>query len=133
MSREIKFRAWDKKRGKYVYLASLDNNGVVQVTEYGSVPGTVKPIVETLNPDEVILEQYTGHTDKSGKEIYEGDIADDGFSRCRIRWSEHFAAFEAVDEYGGCRLNIWFVAKYSEVIGNIHEDAELLGGENAKG
>lgn len=54
MTREIKFRAWDKRYNKMLIPPAINN-----------------PEIED---NEWVLMQFTGLKDKSGKEIYEGDI-----------------------------------------------------------
>lgn len=125
MSREIKYRVWDNENKSYndpysyAYYA-LTQDGGLDFYCHGDH-------MDEADPDVYLVELSTGVKDKNGEEIYEGDIVDDGYSRiCKIRWSEHFTAFEAVNENDGYMSNIWFVAKYGEVIGNIHENPELL-------
>lgn len=80
--------------------------------------------------------EYTGLTDKNGKKIFEGDIVD-----C---WSEGVNAKGTVQQR---RDGLWFIYpawqkhimwglcpdEYShttvEIIGNIHDNPELIGGE----
>lgn len=73
-------------------------------------------------------EQFTGLRDKNGKEIYEGDGLKDSTGISIVVWNQLFSSFclrrkdwlfdhffgEAVDSFD------------TEVIGNIHENPELL-------
>lgn len=91
--------------------------------------------------DDDIIEQYTGLKDKNGKEIYEGDIlrltrevARDKSTLYQVVWDEPITAFNTknLDEKRSDigYLNETAAKKDFLVIGNIHENPELLGGEN---
>lgn len=77
--------------------------------------------------------QYTGLIDKNGKKIFEGDIVKtDKFSEPNkqyiIKYDLQFGAFIGCDRY-----NLYFVtfdgdSNEFEVIGNIHDNPELLKG-----
>ena len=81
--------------------------------------------------------QYTGLADKNGLDIYEGDIArrfySDGHIDGIVRWSVRDSGFftqgigDGVQDYPLC-FNIFF-ANSCEVIGNIHQNPELLNGK----
>lgn len=68
--------------------------------------------------EDLNLMQFTGLHDKNGKEIWEGDIVDDGVSRQTVRYDPHLAMF-ILDNNDNLNPDL-------EVIGNIHENPELL-------
>ena len=95
---------------------------------------------EGYHCDPTTVGQYTGLTDKNGKRIFEGDIVaqnwydydeprDDSFGK--VVFCEYDCSFSVMDvnkdgfmPLGRCGSYHWEV----EVIGNIHDNPELLKG-----
>ena len=82
-----------------------------------------------VDPSTVV--QYTGLTDKNGVKIFEGDIARYDDELVVVEWAEDAAMFMVRAFYGGILTDfsqIW--GADIEVIGNIHENPELLEEES---
>lgn len=81
-----------------------------------------------INFDADFIEQCTGLKDKNGKLIYEGDVLYCLLNRPRKVIVEYNMNAFCFNENGTYSEDIIFSDKCCEVIGNIHENPELLEG-----
>ena len=137
--REIKFRAWDKVCREMFYNSELANGDMMVICLDGEIQLSDD---DTYKPDDFILMQYTGLKDKNGKEIYEGDILrlwrstgkngeprGEYYKPFPVEYCELWTQFVVVDKANKAQMGIWQAFGAFEVIGNIYENPELLGGE----
>ena len=121
MAREIKFRAWDK----YNNMMFVDVHTGIDFDD-----GSHYKFSDFLaDEDQWEVMQYTGLKDKNGVEIYECDIVKWKTTHKRAVRNEHIDFMEW-DNEGACFILMpWVHEPYAaemEVIGNIHENPELL-------
>lgn len=120
--RSLKFRAWSNENNRYCDFATLD--------ESRRWIGWIKSSGVYLTTTDINLEQYTGIKDENGKEIYEGDIVE--YTTCYygnekrhrkvVEWKEWDS-----DDFGEPHnLGYSNLSECMEVIGNVHENADLL-------
>ncbi len=129
--RTIKFRGKGKIDCKW-YFGNLYDKDTRGRTHICTINGGC------LNIDPNTVGQFTGLYDKNRNEIYEGDILRFGKSPsgvCEVKWNEPVAAFCVrfyyEDNLGIRPLGAWQECEKSiEIIGNIHDNPELMkGGE----
>jgi len=135
MSREIKFRAWDKRHNAFARFFSMTQHadGSFGIDEiHGKNWNNYTECDENVE-----LMQFTGLKDKNGKGIYEGDIlkifgsvaTDDpayGFYEPTSIVSFKDGYFGWGKEHNGTYSFDPFSNEEIEVIGNIYENPELI-------
>ena len=120
--REILFRGKRTNNGEWEF-GDLLHDGFDYET---AIWGKEYKLVTEVDPSTV--GQYTGLTDKNGKRIFEGDIVSYKGRRYTVLYYAPFAMWMLDDRTRHCGTNGMYAQfRECEVIGNIHDNPELLG------
>jgi uncharacterized phage protein (TIGR01671 family) len=124
--RELKFRAWD--------------SDFEEMIEFNVNDGLHAELMGTQQCETQVIMQYTGLKDRNGVEIYCGDIVYCGRHKWDVRWCKYNAKFhlqkyklfpfdpkEGFQTRSAECLSVSYLKKM-QVVGNIHENKELLNG-----
>ena len=140
----FRFRVWDKNGNSYISekddadFLYLGENGKLTVGLYNGDADDIAYLKE----EDSIIEQCTGLKDKNGKLIYEGDIVRIFYDHFNGTFTEKEVVGPVKWECGTWAVNNSFLhhsPEYDEthlesaaveVIGNIHENSELLEENN---
>lgn len=138
MNREIKFRGKNRDIGWVFGQLAYGLNGETYIIEeveldnsYGLEETILYPVMwHRVDPE--TIGQFTGLYDNTKKEIYEGDIVKKtgnigiDIGKVIYEYNGFIVDVMNMDRFYG---RVHLLEKFTEVIGNIYEDSELLGGE----
>lgn len=135
MSREIKFRVWDKRDKRHFYLLGLIKDGS-EIRIWWKLSDEVV-MNKSFNESFIVIEQYTGL-----KDIYEHDIVksfhyenmgEKHYIYHVVVWNHKYSCWMAISkrnfenenlESGNGNVMLWILAKQDDFIGkcgNIHQ------------
>lgn len=120
--REILFRGKRVDNGEWVYGNYIHTDCYKEANDYIRQNETFGHAV-----DPSTVGQYIGLTEKNGKKIFEGDIV------AHVKFPDE-PALICWHETGFAIKGLWYESdisryiKHIEVIGNIHDNPELIGG-----
>lgn len=141
--REILFR------GKRLEIGDWVEGSLIAYPDgdcYIARPSDDPNVLDKFDVDPVTVGQYTGLKDKHGKRIFEGDVvitqpfSDRPYSK-KAKFKRHIGVVEhrihpnyvsewfvKIENYDGFGCCNWSAFHDCEIISNIHDNRELLGG-----
>lgn len=132
--REILFRGQTRRKGERFWMdgSPVESNWVYGGVLCGSGDHSIiyqtEPDIEKKVVYTDTLGQYTGLTDKNGVKIFEGDIVSLGDANYPVIFNTlgRCAEFALTD---GVPFGFDYIHVPMEVVGNIYDNPELIGGE----
>ena len=142
--RELKFRAWDGEKiilnvlpFEWDFCLTAISHKCVESSGSGFLgSGGDEALFQIRGYRYKSLMQYTGLKDRNGVDIYEGDVVrwfiNDTSTTAAVYYDDKAACFwmGCSKEHGSLVINDWMRGEY-ELLGNIHENPELLEDKEA--
>lgn len=134
MNREIKIKIWDK----YTKVMSEEFELSELVFDFNVIWTSRFKGQEEISGCDIVFRQFTGIKDKNGIDIYEGDIIKSGSRIMQIVFKQEACQFWMIwKDTNGIKRYDPLTATYGddtgyfsndslEIIGNIHENPELI-------
>jgi hypothetical protein len=114
--RPIKFRIWNKTKNTYIYSEEFDGEQTLNLYFFFKFIEDMKCCGDKF----LNTEQFTGHQDKNGNDIYIYDFFK------RPRHDNKIYVVEDLLDFGFNLYEFWMNTDCIEIIGNIHENGDLL-------
>lgn len=125
--RDILFRGRSTTTGEWVTSMTV-SNGTIKRKYSNTYMESANN--KWLQVERKTIGQYTGLKDKTGKQIFEGDIVKLGIIIDNEGYEVSYLSEEMRFYFhgNGCRINCHTLrSNHIEIIGNIHDNPELLG------
>ena len=123
--RIIKFRGIDAPNDEWIYGSLVIVDGNYHILEEGETEAH-----EYNRVDEKTAGQFTGLHDKLGNEVYEGDLLSRNTGLTyQVYWNNNESGFNMKNTSWAdddCPMNFYNVEERFEVVGNIHDNPELV-------
>ncbi len=132
--KRLKYKAWNKKEKRMYPVFSIDfarKEVSVDTIAIGKNYKERIPVLTYRYPDEVVLIQFTGRKDSTGREIYEGDVVQCGNIVGVVEWDSIGYCVMIKDPIPEMKYGASPLSPHSEkntvVLGNAYERPELIG------
>lgn len=123
--RQMRFRAWVSAEyiGEDVgVMHTADEDSDFRMIGDANGFGLVDGDFNLVGPEHFVIMQCTGKKDKTGRDIYEGDIVRLGLVNGIVGWDDDFACFSIREQYN----HEFDETELLEVIGNIYANPGLV-------